>query len=66
MHEVNLAQYHRLAKQQLDDYVFYASPLQLSYCPEYETIQDTHEKLKERILAVSNEINISPTHPLLE
>ncbi|KAJ9080228.1 hypothetical protein DSO57_1027344 [Entomophthora muscae] len=56
----------RLAKRQLDDYVFFSNPLQLRYCPEYETIHDTHEKLKERILSVSQEIGITPSHLLLE
>ncbi|KAK9720624.1 hypothetical protein K7432_004003 [Basidiobolus ranarum] len=38
----------RTAKRKLDDYVFFGTPLQIRYCPEYETVEDTREKLLDR------------------
>ncbi|CAG8520448.1 8535_t:CDS:2 [Paraglomus occultum] len=38
----------RAAKKQLDDKVFYQSPLRVRYGPEYESIEDTRQKLQDR------------------
>ncbi|ORY06353.1 hypothetical protein K493DRAFT_23917, partial [Basidiobolus meristosporus CBS 931.73] len=49
--------YPRMAKRKLDDYVFFGSPLQIRYCPEYETVEDTREKLIDRRRVVSLKTN---------
>lgn len=37
-----------MAKVEIDDYPFYGSLLNISYAPQYETINDTIDKLQER------------------
>ncbi|CAG8466656.1 11381_t:CDS:2 [Ambispora gerdemannii] len=43
----------RVAKRKLDDHVFFSSPLSVRYGPEYESIQDTREKLQDRRTVVA-------------
>ncbi|KAL4221952.1 RNA-binding protein 48 [Mactra antiquata] len=38
----------RFAKRKLDDWSFYGGVLHVCYAPEYETIDETREKLRER------------------
>ncbi len=38
----------RIAKIKLDDWNFYGNNLHVFYAPEFETIDDVREKLKER------------------
>ena len=39
---------YRFAKKRLDDWSFYGGVLHVCYAPEYETVQETREKLQER------------------
>ena len=39
----------RIAKKKMDDRSFFGKNLHVCYAPEYETVQDTREKLKERM-----------------
>ncbi|RUP44392.1 hypothetical protein BC936DRAFT_149540 [Jimgerdemannia flammicorona] len=43
----------RMAKRKLDDYNFLSSPLRVQYCPEYETVDDTRQKLLDRRRAIT-------------
>ena len=38
----------RAAKRRLDDWSFYGGVLHVCYAPEYETVQETREKLQDR------------------
>ena len=38
----------RVAKKKLDNHSFFGKPLHVCYAPEYETVQDTREKLHQR------------------
>ncbi|KAK7110463.1 proline-rich protein 12-like [Littorina saxatilis] len=38
----------RFAKKKLDDHAFFGGSLHISYAPEYETVQETREKLQDR------------------
>ncbi|KAH3741779.1 uncharacterized protein LOC127850767 [Dreissena polymorpha] len=42
----------RFAKKKLDDWSFYGGVLHVCYVPEYETLQETREKLQERHRAI--------------
>ncbi|XP_035688864.1 RNA-binding protein 48-like [Branchiostoma floridae] len=44
----------RVAKRKLDEYSFFGGVLHVSYAPEFETVQDTREKLGERRLLIAN------------
>ncbi|XP_053373435.1 uncharacterized protein LOC123530991 [Mercenaria mercenaria] len=51
--EVYLIKYKRIqsarfAKRKLDDWSFYGGVLHVCYAPEFETVQETREKLRER------------------
>ncbi|KAI9294409.1 hypothetical protein K502DRAFT_342453 [Neoconidiobolus thromboides FSU 785] len=46
----------RLAKNKLDDAIFYSQPLWVSYAPQYETIEDTKLKLLDRMEMVKRKI----------
>ncbi|XP_077978846.1 uncharacterized protein LOC144434266 [Glandiceps talaboti] len=51
--EVYLVKYHqfqsaRFAKRKLDDKPFFGGVLHVCYAPEYESVQETREKLQER------------------
>lgn len=47
----------KLARKHLDDSLFYAHPLHITYAPEYETEADTWEKLQRRRMAVSDRLS---------
>ena len=47
---------HRIAKKKLDDYSFYGGSLHVSYAPEYESVNETREKLQERRKVVAAKI----------
>ena len=38
----------RVAKRKMDNRSFFGKDLHVCYAPEYETVQDTREKLQER------------------
>ncbi|XP_023931818.1 RNA-binding protein 48-like, partial [Lingula anatina] len=38
----------RFAKKKLDDYAFFGGALHICYAPEYESVQETKDKLRER------------------
>ena len=38
----------RLAKKKLDNHSFFGKDLHVCYAPEYESVQDTREKLQQR------------------
>ena len=38
----------RLAKKKLDNHSFFGKNLHVCYAPEYESVQDTREKLQQR------------------
>ncbi|XP_070566455.1 uncharacterized protein [Ptychodera flava] len=46
----------RYAKRKLDDRSFFGGVLHVSYAPEYETVQETREKLQERIRYVAKKL----------
>ncbi|CAG8495952.1 2314_t:CDS:2 [Paraglomus brasilianum] len=46
----------RAAKKQLDDKVFYQSPLRVRYGPEYESVEDTRQKLQDRRNTVASKL----------
>ncbi|CAF0775332.1 unnamed protein product [Brachionus calyciflorus] len=49
----NKIEHARTAKIKLDNYNFYGGSLHVCYAPEYESIEDTREKLNERKYIVS-------------
>ena len=44
----NLDRPHRFAKKKLDNRSFFGGILHVSYAAEFETVDDTREKLRER------------------
>ena len=46
----------RIAKRKLDDQSFYGGVLHVCYAPEYETVQDTREKLQDRRKAIATRL----------
>ena len=44
----------RVAKKKLDNHSFFGKNLHVCYAPEYETVQDTREKLqlRRRVIAM--------------
>ncbi|CAH1237960.1 RBM48 [Branchiostoma lanceolatum] len=44
----------RVAKRKLDEYSFFGGVLHVSYAPEFETVDDTREKLGERRILIAN------------
>ena len=40
----------------MDDHSFYGGFLHVTYAPEYETIQDTREKLQQRRMSVARRL----------
>ena len=38
----------RVAKRKLDDRSFFGKSLHVSYAPEFESVEETREKLRER------------------
>lgn len=44
-HDINDA---RVAKRKLDNRSFFGKQLHISYAPEFETVQDTREKIQQR------------------
>ena len=38
----------RFAKRKFDDWSFFGSILHVCYAPEFETVQETREKLRDR------------------
>ena len=39
---------YRYAKRKLDDYSFFGGNLHVCYAPEYESVNETRQKLQER------------------
>ena len=50
--------YFRVAKRKLDDRPFYGGVLHVSYAPEYESVDDTRQKLQDRRKAVAKRIRL--------
>ena len=46
----------RAAKRKLDDWSFYGGVLHVCYAPEYETVQETREKLQDRRKAIAAKV----------
>ncbi|XP_072179768.1 uncharacterized protein [Diadema setosum] len=46
----------RIAKRKLDDHSFYGGFLHVTYAPEFETVQDTRQKLQQRRMAVARRL----------
>ena len=46
----------RVAKRKLDDNSFLGGVLHVCYAPEYETVQDTREKLQQRRIDVARRV----------
>ena len=46
----------RVAKRKLDDNSFLGGILHVCYAPEYETVQDTREKLQQRRIDVARRV----------
>ena len=46
----------RAAKRKLDDWSFYGGVLHVCYAPEYETVQETKEKLQDRRKAIAAKV----------
>lgn len=46
----------RYAKRKLDDHYFYGKYLSIRYAPEYETLKETEEKLKDRMRIVNEKV----------
>jgi hypothetical protein len=44
----------RYVKQRLDDRIFFHKPLRIRYGPEYESVEDTRQKLLWRMRCVRN------------
>ncbi|XP_055876818.1 RNA-binding protein 48-like [Biomphalaria glabrata] len=59
--EVHLVKYKkimsaRFAKRKLDDYSFFGGVLHVCYVPEYETVNETREKLQDRRRVVASKL----------
>ena len=46
----------RIAKRKLDDWSFFGGVLHVCYAPEYETVQETREKLQDRRKAIAAKV----------
>ncbi|XP_041366432.1 RNA-binding protein 48-like [Gigantopelta aegis] len=53
----------RFAKKKLDDYSFFGGVLHVCYAPEYETVEETRQKLQDRrkVIAAKTRQNASTT-----
>jgi len=45
---VSIVVFHRMAKIKMDDQPFFGSQLHICCAPEFETVEETREKLQER------------------
>ncbi|XP_019630580.1 PREDICTED: RNA-binding protein 48-like [Branchiostoma belcheri] len=52
----------RVAKRKLDEYSFFGGVLHVSYAPEFETVDDTREKLGERRILIANKTRGKDQH----
>jgi hypothetical protein len=52
----------RVAKKKVDDHIFFSSQLRVRYGPEYETIEDTRQKLQDRRNVISIKTNEQKIH----
>ncbi|PKC68065.1 hypothetical protein RhiirA1_534455 [Rhizophagus irregularis] len=52
----------RVAKKKVDDHIFFSSSLRVRYGPEYETIEDTRGKLRDRRTVISIKTNEQKEH----
>lgn len=43
----------RIAKRKMDDLEFYGGQLHVCYAPEYESVEETRQKLKERRISIA-------------
>ncbi|CAH1768447.1 3563_t:CDS:2 [Entrophospora sp. SA101] len=43
----------RAAKRKVNEHIFFNSPLKVRYAPEYESVEDTREKLQERCQVIA-------------
>jgi hypothetical protein len=48
----------RHAKKKLDDWSFFGGVLHVTYAPEYESVEETREKLQDRRKAVAARLRI--------
>ncbi|CAG8512442.1 6932_t:CDS:2 [Rhizophagus irregularis] len=51
-----------VAKKKVDDHIFFSSSLRVRYGPEYETIEDTRGKLRDRRTVISIKTNEQKEH----
>ncbi|XP_061180381.1 RNA-binding protein 48-like [Saccostrea echinata] len=49
----------RFAKRKLDDFSFYGGVIHVSYAPEFESVEETRQKLQDRRRTVASRIRIS-------
>ena len=54
----------RVAKKFVDDYNFYGGVLHVCYAPEYESVDETSQKLQERKKSVTRRIRLLSKHQL--
>jgi hypothetical protein len=66
-HSVTSSKTHfdfRYAKRKIDDFYFYGKYLSVSYLPEYETLTETEEKLKDRMMNIHMKTEQSTYKPI--
>ena len=56
--------YFRKAKRKLDNRSFFGGILHVSYAPEYESVEETREKLMNRKRVIERKINCMFKEPV--